>query len=234
MKKRLATIGLIVAGGTFANGLMAADHIDAPGATAEPTADITDLYAWMTPDAANVNLVLDVFPLAGADAAFSTDVVYVFHLNSSGAYGDPQTETQILCQFYTATNIECWGGGEYVEGDATAEAGISSASGAMKVFAGKRNDPFFMEFEGFTETTSIVKDAVANNALTFDADGCPLLDNATGTALRNQLQSGAMGAPASDFFAGADVMSIVIQIDKSVVTSGGPLLGVWASTHQAN
>ena len=38
MKKRLATIGLIVAGGTFSNGLMAADHIDAPGATAEPTA----------------------------------------------------------------------------------------------------------------------------------------------------------------------------------------------------
>jgi len=234
MKKRLATIGLIVAGGTFANGLMAADHIDAPGATAEPTADITDLYAWMSSDATNVNLVLDVFPLAGDDAGFSTDVVYVFHLNSSMAYGEAQTETQILCQFYTATNIECWGGGEYVEGDPSADAGISSDSGAMKIFAGKRNDPFYMEFEGFTETTAIVKDAVMNNALTFDGDGCPLLDSATGTALRTQLQSGANGAAASDFFAGADVMSIVVQIDKSAVTGGGPLLGVWASTHQAN
>lgn len=234
MKKRLATIGLIVAGGTFSNGLMAADHIDAPGATAEPTADITDLYAWMSPNAANLNLVLDVFPLAGANAAFTTDVVYVFHLNSSGAYGDPQTETTITCQFYTETNIECWGGGQYVEGDASNVMGITSAEGGIRVFAGKRNDPFYMEFEGFTETTAAVKDAVSNNLLTFDSDGCPLLDNATGTALRTQLQSGANGAAASDFFAGADVMSIVIQVDKTLVTSGGPLLGVWASTHQAN
>ncbi|MEM1034086.1 MAG: DUF4331 family protein [Myxococcota bacterium] len=234
MKKRLATIGLIVAGGTFANGLLAADHIDAPGATNEPTADITDLFAWMSPDAQNLRLALDVFPLAGDGAAFSTDVVYVFHVNSSMGYGMTQTETPILCQFYTPTEIECWGGGEYVVGDASAEAGITSASGAMRVFAGPRNDPFFMEFAGFTETTDIVKNAVAQNALTFDADGCPLLDSATGSALRGQLQSGPNDMPASDFFAGQDVLSIVIEIDKSVVTGAGPLLGVWASTHQAN
>ncbi|MEM9693092.1 MAG: DUF4331 family protein [Myxococcota bacterium] len=234
MKNRMAILGLMLAGGTFANGLMAADHIDAPGSVAEPTADITDLYAWMSPDAENVNLVLDVFPLAGADAAFSTDVVYVFHVNSSSAYGEDQTETQIRCQFYTPTNIECWVGAEYVEGNASAEAGITSASGDLRVFAGKRNDPFFMEFEGFRQTTTIVKNAVAADELVFDDDGCPLLPPATAAALRTQLGSGADGADASDFFMGADVMSIVIQIDKALVTSGGPLLGVWASTHQSN
>ena len=229
MKKRLAFVSLLAVAATASTGLMAADHIDSPAAVAEPAADITDLYAWMTPDASKVNLVLDVFPFAGNDAAFSTAVTYVFHVNSSAGYGMPQTETLVICQFYAENKIECWAGDEYVEGDHSSEAGISSQSGALKVFAGLRNDPFFMEFEGFTETVKTV--IAAAPSLTFDAEGCPDVDAATSAALVSQLQSGANGADASDTFAGANVLSIVVQVDKEVVTGGGPLLGVWSSTH---
>ena len=37
-----------------------------------------------------------------------------------------------------------------------------------------------------------------------------------------------------DTFAGANVLSLVVQVDKDLVTAGGPLLSVWASTHIAD
>lgn len=216
---------------TLAGAAFAADHIDSPAAVSDPAADITDLFAWMTPEADKLNLVMNVTPFAGADAAFSTATQYVFHVNSSAGYGMEQTETMVLCQFYAADAIECWANGEYVTGDPSDPAGIASASGGLKVFAGLRNDPFFMEFTGFTNTVETVVAAAPN--LTFDDAGCPAVDEATSNALVGLLTSGADGAPASDTFAGANVLSLVVQVDKSVVNSGGPVFGIWASTHSA-
>ncbi len=208
---------------------LAADHIDSPAAVADPAADITDLYAWTSSDASKINLVMDVTPFAGDSASFSDAVQYVFHVNSSAGYGMAATETLILCQFDAAGAVECWAKDEYVKGDASAEAGLSSAGGKLKVFAGRRNDPFFMEFTGFTETVKAV--LAAAPSLDFDSDGCPALDGATSAVLVGQLQSGAGGAAASDTFAGSNVLSLVIEVDKSIVNSGGPILGVWASSH---
>jgi hypothetical protein len=230
MNKRLTFISLLGIAATLAPSIFAADHIDSPATVAEPTADITDLYAWMNSVAQSLNLVMDVAPFSEAGAQFSDAVAYVFHVNSSMGYGEAQTETQVICQFYAASKIECWAGDEYVEGDPASEAGISSSSGNLRVFAGMRNDPFFMEFTGFTETVKAV--VAAAPSLTFDDEGCAMLDADTSNALVGQLQSGEEGAAASDTFAGANVLSLVVQIDKSVVDSGGPLLGVWASTHK--
>jgi hypothetical protein len=209
----------------------AADHIDSPAAVAEPTADITDLYAWMDSDAENLNLITNVAPFAAEGMAFSDAVQYVFHVNSSAGYGQAQTETEILCQFTAPPEIECWVGDEYVAGDPSDEAGISSESGAIKVFAGLRDDPFFMEFIGFTETVGAV--VAAAGGLDFDEEGCPDVPEETRAALVAQLMSGADGADASDTFAGQNVLSLVVQVDKSLVDDGGPVLGVWASTHAA-
>jgi hypothetical protein len=40
------------------------------------------------------------------------------------------------------------------------------------------------------------------------------------------------GGPAVDFFLGLNVLSIVLQVDKTLLTSGGPVVGVWASTNK--
>jgi len=145
-------------------------------------------------------------------------------------YGQPQTETTVTCKFYSATNIECWAGDEYVEGDPSATTGISSMSGNMTVFAGPRDDPFFFELTGFGLTVDAV--IAAAGSLMFDMNGCPALDMATQMTLVGQLQSSdALGAPATDTLAGSNVLSLVVSIDKSVVNGGGPILGVWASTH---
>jgi hypothetical protein len=210
----------------------AADHIDAPAATAEPNADITDVYAWMNADASKLNLVLDVHHMAGADSAFSTAVQYAVHLSSAASFGADGSEAVMMCQFYTAAKLECWLGDEYLEGDPSDPTGITSASGKLKVFAGRRDDPFFFELTGFKETVKAVK--AAAGSLTFDTEGCPALDADTSAALVGQLQHGAEGAAASNTFAGSSVLSFAVQIDKSLVTEGGPIVGVWASTHAAN
>lgn len=218
---------------------LAADHIDSPAATAEPTADITDIYAWMTHDAEMLNVVVDVAPFAGDAAEFSTATQYAIHIGSSMAYGEESTTHMLVCQFYTQDAIECWLGDTYLEGDPSDSDGIMSEDGSLRVFAGLRDDPFFFELNGFKATVETVVAAVptlVENDL-IDDDGCPELDSETGAALRAQLMSGAAaegegGAPgASDTFAGQNVLSLVFQIDKELVNSGGDLLSVWASTH---
>lgn len=233
MKKLTTFLGLALSAAVVVPAIsLAADHIDSPAAVADPSGDITDLFAWMSSDASKVNLVLNVSPFAGTDSTFSDALQYVFHVNSSSGYGEAQTETLIICQFDSAGVAECWAGADnYAKGDASGEQGITTSTGAMKVFTGLRNDPFFMEFTGFTNAVSTVVGAAAG--LTFDAEGCPALDEPTSSLLVGQLQSGLNGAAATDTFAGANVLSIVVQVDKEVVTPGGSIVSVWASTHSA-
>jgi len=209
----------------------AADHIDSPAAVNTPSADITDFYSWMTADASHLNMVLNVTPFATADSMWSDATVYAMHVSSMGEYGGAETKTQVLCRFYKAdgTGIECWADDEYVAGDPSDPAGLASDSGKLKVFAGLRNDPFFFELVGFGNAVAAVIDAAPN--LTFDADMCPVLDDATSATLIGLLTSGKDGAPASDTLAGANVLSLVVQLDKTTVNAGGDFLATWAATH---
>jgi hypothetical protein len=60
--------------GLFGIGVWAADHMDAPAVTAEPAADINDIFTWMSADGANLNLVMTVFPSARLYAGGGTSV----------------------------------------------------------------------------------------------------------------------------------------------------------------
>lgn len=212
-------------------GAYAADHVDSPAAIAEPSADIADIYAWMSDDAETLTLAMTVMPFAGEDALFSDAVTYAFHVNSGEEYGGDQTETLVTCQFYDVDAIECWANGAYVIGDPSDTEGVASLTGDIRVYAGVRNDPFFFELAGFNEVVDTVKSVAGD--LTFDEEGCPALDEATANALVAQLQSGPDGADASDTLAGANVLALVVEIDADLVDDGGPLLGVWGSTHRA-
>jgi hypothetical protein len=233
MKRTTLAIGagILIVGGVIGLKLHAADHKDGPSVTADPAADITDVYAWMSADKSKVDLVMDVYPNAPAGTMFSNAVLYVFHLNSSATFGGTATTTNIICGFDTAQTITCWvGSGEMVTGNASVTAGITSASGKTKVFAGLRDDPFFFNLTGFKATAAAV--AAAAPTLTFDGTGCPTLDTATSTALVAQLAHGTAGAAPANDFAGQNVQSIVIEVDTALVTPGGKFLGIWASTNQ--
>jgi hypothetical protein len=234
-KSRLVAIFLTVAVGVALGQqprLRAADHADGPAASADPTADITDVFAWMSPDTNDVYLVMDLVRNASADALFSDQVQYVFHTSSRSAFGAAAgPETNVICEFNSLQLVQCWVGTDlYVKGFAKQTSGLSTDDGRLKVFAGPRNDPFFFNLTGFKETAKIVEGAASS--LTFDAAGCPKLDAATSAVLVKQLASGVNGAPAKNDFGGFNVLSIAIAVDRTLLVKNGPILSVWASTNR--
>lgn len=86
----------------------------------------------MSADSEKLNLVLNVHHAAGNLAAFSDAVTYAFHVNSAAGFGQEQTQTRIVCQFYALDRLECWAGEEYVEGNASDENGVESSTGKLK------------------------------------------------------------------------------------------------------
>ena len=210
---------------------LAADHRDGAAVLTDPSTDINDVFAWTSSDGTKLNLAMTVFPAATTAAKFSDVAQYVFHTASSPGYGMAASATEdILCTFDTSQKISCWGGGEYVTGDASATSGITSSSGKLRVFAGLRDDPFFFNLDGFKATAHLVHEAAGS--LTFDAAGCPALDQTTANALVTQLRSAPGGGAPQDFFAGLNGLAIVIQIDKALVTKGGSTVSVYGSTRK--
>jgi hypothetical protein len=228
----------------------AADHLDAPAVATNPMADITDVYAWTDETAGKVNLVMDVSPgdpgTGSAARHFGPSILYVFHVTSVDAFPPSTgTETKVICKFASDTSAECWvGTKDYVTGDPSGASGVTSASGKVKLFAGRRSDPFFFNFNGFKDAEAAIITNEGSNGSGLDAlkdaAGCPhLLPAAQASALRGLLQEPASASPhfpcaasPADCFVGFDVQSIVLQIDKSLLNQGAHyILGVWASTH---
>ncbi|MEZ4296028.1 MAG: DUF4331 family protein [Polyangiaceae bacterium] len=209
---------------------LAADHLDSESVKKDPAADITDIYAWT--EGKKVLLVLNVSPLATTDSKFSNAVQYAMHVESSAKFGEAGQSTDVICTFDADQKISCWiGADDYVTGDASNTAGLASDSGKVKVFAGLRADPFYFNLGGFNDAVSFVKGA---GALPADGAGCPTLDANTAGAIVNLLQStnGGQGA-AENFFETVNVLSIVMEVDASLLTGGGPILAIWGSTHTA-
>lgn len=230
--KRFLAFASALAVLTSTSAVFAADHRDGPGVRADPAADINDVFAWMAPDANRVYLAMTVFPFAAAEARFSDSAQYVFHAASGPAFGQiAAEEVNLICTFNVAQEITCHIGDVTVSGDAHDPAGLASADGRLKVFTGLRNDPFFFNLNGFQRTARIVAGATG---LVPDDAGCPNVDQATSQTLVQQLMTEPDGSPATDEFAGANTLAIVASVDKSLLTTNGAILAVWASTNRAS
>lgn len=234
----------------------AADHRDGPAVDMDPTVDITDVYAWMSGDASKVYLVLDIQGAntgATAMTKFSNTALYAFHITSGASVGMTSMAQTIICQFDNAATqgFQCWGpSGEYVTDTVGNKTGKASTSGKMKVAALLRDDPFPFNIRGFLAVAGAVNQVAPG--LMKDAAGCPAIDMATSNILVNTLKSDGMaGAPKDDFgkmgnapagcaantckssdVTNGNVLSIVVAIDKSLLTTNGTTLGVWASTNK--
>lgn len=202
----------------------------APAAVSSPLAAITDLYAWMA--SSNLNLVMDVSPFDDGTHSFDSSVQYVFHLTSKARFGATtagDAETRVILRFASNHLVECWvtdASGtktkDFVSGDPSGAAGVASTDGKVKVFAGRRSDPAFFNKAGFDLAIA----GLAGDLATRDAAGCPTLSSAEASRIQTLLVTG------SDAFATANVMAIVVQIDKALVNvAPSTTVAVWASTH---
>jgi hypothetical protein len=246
--KKLAFLGGVFGLGIgallVAHSTQAADHLDSPSTTANPMADITDVYAWNTADAMKVNLVMAISPGDPGTRMFGPSVQYVFHVSSTSGVADTnRTETKVICTFADDTHVQCWvGDKDYVAGDPSGTDGVTSTDGKLKVWAGRRADPFFFNLNGFEDTVATVLQAAATPGFSTDGAGCPTIPAVTGAGLRAKLTEGARGsnthAPCSgssaNCFEDLNVLAIVVQVDKALLNEGSnKVLAVWGSTHAA-
>jgi hypothetical protein len=235
----------------FAGRGYAADHLDSDtlGQASLAMADINDVYAWMSTDGSKVNLVMTVSPADPGGRAFGPGVQYVFHVTSkTGLPEDVVAKpasgvtTNVICTFASATSAQCWVSGasgvkDYVEGDPSNTAGTTSSTGKVRLFAGRRSDPFFFNLQGFRAAVTQVN--ALRGSLTFNAANCPTnLTSMQAGTVRTMMSTAQTTATApcpanqADCFAGLNVMSLVVQVDKSLLNApGNVFLGVWGSTH---
>ena len=139
------------------------DHVDGPRQIGDPPADLTDLFAFTSPEnPAHTVLAANVFPSAGVTAMFSNAVnhsIVVRRMTVAGVGNDARfkpgdKEYRFSCRFSVLEHgtdskpvqrgtLTCPGGQElhFVVND---ENGASTPDGVFRVFAGLRSDPFYL------------------------------------------------------------------------------------------
>lgn len=192
------------------------DHASGPRAVADPVLDITDMYAFPSPQRTGaLVLVLNVFPFAGISALFSDAIDYRIRLRpvaipdagAGSSFAVGEKEHAISCRF--AAPVQSNGG---LVQDATCEISngqtlafrVNDERGAqgqgVRVFAGVRLDPFFFDGGKALQT-------IATRKLAFEAKG-------SATVFRQ------------------NVLSIVVEVDAARVFShnDGPVFAVVGET----
>jgi hypothetical protein len=135
------------------------DHFSGPAVMGDPAVDITDFYAFPSPERpGNLVLIMDVFPMASPRSFFSDAVVYRFRLRpltpSRDAFTHGTAEHTIDVSF-AVSNGTSHQSGTVVTSDgrgASFIVGETSESDCMRVFAGLVSDPFFMDVEAALHT----------------------------------------------------------------------------------
>jgi len=230
--KRLALVALVLA--TTAAGVIrlarGSDHQDTPDVELNPASDMTDVYAFPGSSPDRTVLVLNswafITPAQTHNTYFDPNLLYQFKIDTNG----DGIEDQVIQVTFNGTGpgqtIEVRGpiappvagamGNTIATGAPSLTGAINTvlgSAGGMQVFAGWRDDPFFIDLEQFFR---IIPD---RKPVTGALSQLP--DTPTATAFRN---------PGVDYVAGFNVLSIVIELPTaSLVAGGGPKIGVWGT-----
>src|SRR5688572_25510590 len=169
-RRALAAGLLVIAGVGGAAGLaIGSDHQDTPEVELNPKLDMTDLYAFPGSAPGRIVLVMNsrAFLTPGAtaaDASFDPDLLYQFKIDNSSTLDG--REDQVIQVTFTGTGanqqVEVRGPVAPPVQGATANevADVSPAvtglintnlgsDDNLQVFAGPRDDPFFIDLEAF-------------------------------------------------------------------------------------
>ena len=218
----LGTIGVAIA----------SDHQDSPNVELNPLQDLTDVYAFPSPTAGRIVLVMNtrafLTPAAAPGASFDRNQLYQFKIDNNG---DAREDKVIQVTFDgtgTAQTVNVRGPvappiqgamGNTVSTTAPAVTGAINANlGAttgMQAFAGARDDSFFLDLEQFFR---IIPDRrPASGPLSL----IPSTPSASGFRPAGQ---------AVNYLAGFNVLTIVVELPIADLTAGGNAkLGIWGT-----
>ena len=155
------------------------DHFSGPAVLGDPAVDITDFYAFPSPERpGHLVLVMDVFPLATRDARFSDVLTHRFRLRplarSEAGLAAGSAEYVVDVTFDEAPAGKAQRGRVATSDGHSASftAGVPRESEGLRVFAGLVSDPFFMDVEATLRTDMSGRlsfDSKVNTAQGFDA-----------------------------------------------------------------
>ncbi len=185
----------VVTGLALSSVAFAADHAEAPTASADAAADIADLFAWHDEGTLTTILTVAGLGLPGEDAVYDPDVAYGIHIDNDG---DDVADIDIVVKFgqdgQGNWGVGVWdlpGTGATVKG--SVEQVLPAAGG--KVWVGLRDDPFFFDLDGYTDTLS-------TGTLSFDAGRDSLAGtNVTAIALEMDLGAALEGSESLQVWA---------------------------------
>lgn len=142
------------------------DHVDGPRSIGDPAADLTDLFAFTSPEnPAHTVLAADVFPSAGEDAIFSNIITYsiavrsvtVAGVGNSAKFQPADDEIRFSFRFDVLVRdaegkaiqrgVCMLPGGRELSLTVNDEKGASTPEGDIRVFAGLRSDPFYLAWD---------------------------------------------------------------------------------------
>ena len=228
----LAATLVVAAGSAFiARRTLASDHQDTPEVELSPRMDINDVYAFPGSSSDRIVLVLDtsspITPAQGATAAFDPNLLYqlkvdntgdgvedrVFQITFRGA-GPTQTVTVRgpVSPNETGTKNTVVTSGASVTGAINAVLGSSTGT---QVFAGLRDDPFFLDLEQFFR---IIPDRKPVSGPLSQLPDTP------------SASSWRPAAQAVDYLRGVNTLAVVIELPVAqLTTSTSKKIGVWGT-----
>jgi hypothetical protein len=135
------------------------DHFSGPAALGDPSTDITDFYAFPSPERpGNLVLIMDVFPLATSQSRFSDVLTHRLRLRPltlAGGRVKPGTAEYRIDVTFDDAPEGAMQKGRVVTSDGrevSVVVGTPFEQGGMRVFAGLSSDPFFMDVEAAIRT----------------------------------------------------------------------------------
>jgi hypothetical protein len=207
-----AMAALLLGGGI----LWASDHADAPNVTGKST-DITDLYVFQGANSNNLCFVGNVqgllSPSATATASFDPNTMIEFKIDNNG---DNVEDLVIQC-VYNNGKMYIYGPVKPTQTGLTSTV-VGTASVVVPVTPYNATTPTIA-----TSANGIMAFAgPRDDPFFFDLNQFHKITGGTATGFTN---------PGVDTFASTNVMSVVVEVPKSLLNSTGKL-GVWLQTKQ--
>jgi hypothetical protein len=229
-----AVAASIAAAATGATTLIASDHQDTPEVELAPRKDINDVYAFPGSSPDRIVLVMTtsspITPAQTSGAAFDPALLYEFNIDNTGDGVEDRviqitargsgTDQQIdirgpVAPIVTGAESRIVATAQPITG--RLDQPFGSASG-IQAFAGRRDDPFFLDLEQFFR---IVPDRKPVSGALSQLPNTP-----SASAFRPK-------GEARDYIAGFNTLAIVLEMPVSMLTAGGTSkLGIWGTISQ--
>jgi len=211
--------------------VVGSDHQDTPEVELNPEMDMTDVYAFPSPTPGRIVLVMNsrAFLTPGDEGTFDPDLLYQFKIDNNGDAKEDQViqvsfrgegaNQQVQLRGPVAPPVAGAMMNEVADVSPAVSGALSTSLGSangIQLFAGPRDDPFFLDLEAAFCT--LPDRRPVGGAL---SGACALPANPQGGFFRN---------PGVNYLTGYNVLSIVVELPSTMVENGTPgRLGVWGT-----